>query len=125
MELVDEGVCRSCFNSQGDTLGVDINTEHDTWTFKECGHTVCEAQQNLEECDKHECSVCKPSATKKDQLAKCSKDALLMQDLLGKVESDSAKSLLTSWLEEHGSGVGTVDADAKAGTSTQKRQKTK
>jgi hypothetical protein len=47
----------------------------------------------------------------KEELAKCSKDALLIKDLLGKVESSSANSLLSSWLDAHG-GVGAVEADA-------------
>jgi hypothetical protein len=36
---------------------------------------------------------------------------LLIKDLLGKVESSSANSLLSSWLDAHG-GVGAVEADA-------------
>ena len=135
MERVyDEEMCLSCFESEARKLDVGIYTKHDTWTFEECGHLVCEARQNQEKCERHECCTCKSTASfpkeqkvKKEELSKYSKDALLIKDLLEKVESNGAKSLLTSFLERHGGVVEDIDVDAnvKAGTSTEKRQRTK
>jgi hypothetical protein len=104
-----EDRCFSCFESAvSDEFGCDVWNEHETWTIKECGHNVCEALQMEMSCAKGECSMCKSKqkyeTKKKEQeteAAKVQSDVSIMKECLTRVESESARSAIETWLKDH------------------------
>ena len=58
MSMAEDGeMCVDCFTRETEKLGCDAYGGHEHWTFAECGHNVCQAEQNWNECDDDVCYI--------------------------------------------------------------------
>lgn len=115
----DDGtMCRSCFEAKLEEFECpDDGCE--VWTVAKCNHTTCTAFQASKETPEGECAVCQKNAeiakAKKRRAKKRAaeaafkakeaqaevKDAPDIKKLLSTVTSESAKAMLTKWLDDH------------------------
>jgi len=132
--LAYRDTCLSCFERIAeDELGCDVWGEHRDWTIEKCGHHVCEAMQRQLKCkDDTECSVCKEEeeykVVKKEresEAAKVQSDVSVMRECLAKVESNSARSVLESWLKEHLPASQETTGNAISGAANSRKSRLK
>ena len=125
--LDDADRCLSCWDRYATGLGLSIEEPHRVWTIQKCGHQVCEANQIVMKCQSDsDCSICKEEeehrAKIKEQRAsqqQIQADVPLMKDLMGRLQSESAKNTLVKWLKQHDQAK-----DETSNESVVKRQKT-
>jgi len=104
-------MCKDCFTEQAKDYGCDSDNSCEVWVIAACGHTTCTASQthaeNMSD-GESECYTCylkkieveESFADAKEAKAEV-KDAPSIKKLLSTVTSESAKSMLTKWVNDH------------------------
>ena len=108
--------CLACWEQYANTLAdCDVWDKHEVWKITVCGHEVCESLQSEMLCawkldlSAMDCGVCKKILIEEEEAERqriskeqIEADVPLVKELLGQLQSNSAKVALKSWLREVG-----------------------